>query len=77
MNCSNVVAIQLIYRNIDTDFFNFKQIKMKLYQLIAAILLAILFSTPLSAQKAQIKVGYDYEVSNGGQVRKNDYREVL
>lgn len=27
----------------------------------------------MSAQKAQIKVGYDYEVSNGGQVRKDDY----
>ena len=37
------------------------------------ILLAVLFATPLSAQKAQIKVGYDYEVNNGGQVRKDDY----
>lgn len=46
---------------------------MIIYQLIAAILFAILFATPISAQKAQIKVGYDYEVSNGGQVRKDDY----
>lgn len=37
------------------------------------IILAILFALTLSAQKAQIKVGYDYEVSTGGQVRKNDY----
>ena len=46
---------------------------MKLYRLIATVLLAILFSAPLSAQKAQIKIGYDYEVSHGGQVRKDDY----
>lgn len=37
------------------------------------IILAIIFALTLSAQKAQIKVGYDYEVSTGGQVRKNDY----
>lgn len=37
------------------------------------IVSAILFNLPLCAQKAQIKVGYDYEVSTGGQVRKNDY----
>lgn len=37
------------------------------------IIPAILFALTLSAQKAQIKVGYDYEVSTGGQVRKNDY----
>ena len=38
------------------------------------ITLVILFAAPiLSAQNAQIKVGYDYEVSNGGQVRKDDY----
>lgn len=35
--------------------------------------MAIIFALTLSAQKAQIKVGYDYEVSTGGQVRKNDY----
>lgn len=46
---------------------------MKLYRLIATVLLAILFSAPLSAQKARIKIGYDYEVSHGGQVRKEDY----
>lgn len=37
------------------------------------IIMAIIFALTLSAQKAQIKVGYDYEVSTGGQVRKNDY----
>ncbi len=37
------------------------------------IILAIIFALTLSAQKAQIKVGYDYEVSTGEQVRKNDY----
>ena len=37
------------------------------------IIPAILFALTLSAQKVQIKVGYDYEVSTGGQVRKNDY----
>ena len=46
---------------------------MKQYRLIATVLLAILFSAPLSAQKARIKIGYDYEVSHGGQVRKDDY----
>lgn len=46
---------------------------MKLYRLIPTVLLAILFSAPLSAQKARIKIGYDYEVSHGGQVRKEDY----
>lgn len=46
---------------------------MKQYRLIATVLLAILFSAPLSAQKARIKIGYDYEVSHGGQVRKEDY----
>lgn len=38
------------------------------------ILLAVLFATLLSAQKAQIKVGYDYEVNNGGRfVRTTTY----
>lgn len=49
---------------------------MKIYRLIALIFLALLFAIPFSAQKAQIaqiKVGYDYKVCNGGQVRKDDY----
>lgn len=49
---------------------------MKIYRLIALIFLALLFAIPFSAQKAQIaqiKVGYDYKVCKGGQVRKDDY----
>ena len=37
------------------------------------IILAFLFATPLFAQKARIKVGYDYEVNIGGEIRKDDY----
>lgn len=37
------------------------------------ISLAISCVTTLSAQKARIKVGYDYEVSIGGETRKDDY----
>lgn len=40
---------------------------------VAINLLAVLYVMPFSAQKAQVKVGYDYEVSNGGHVRKDDY----
>lgn len=47
--------------------------KMKIYSFIALVIPAILSVMPLSAQKAHIKVGYDYDVSTGGQVRKNDY----
>lgn len=46
---------------------------MKIYSFIALVFPAILSVMPLSAQKAHIKVGYDYEVRTGGQVRKNDY----
>lgn len=46
---------------------------MKIYSFIALVFPAILSVMPLSAQKAHIKVGYDYEVRSGGQVRKNDY----
>lgn len=46
---------------------------MKIYSFIALVIPAILSVMPLSAQKAHIKVGYDYDVSTGGQVRKNDY----
>ena len=37
------------------------------------ILILVLSFFPSFAQKAQIKVGYDYEVSNGSHVRKDDY----
>ncbi len=46
---------------------------MKIYSFIALVFPAILSVMPLSAQKAHIKVSYDYEVRTGGQVRKNDY----
>lgn len=44
---------------------------MKRIFLISIVYLMALLS--FAQQKAQIKVGYDYEVSTGGQVRKNDY----
>lgn len=46
---------------------------MKISRHITVFLLAISCAMPLSAQKAQIKVGYDYEVCIGGEIRKNDY----
>ncbi len=44
---------------------------MKRIFLISIVYLMALLS--FAQQKAQIKVGYDYEVSTGGQVRKSDY----
>lgn len=38
-----------------------------------SIMLTSMLSMPSSAQKAQIKVGYDYEVKINGQTRKDDY----
>lgn len=46
---------------------------MKISRIITVILLAITCAIPLLAQKAQIKVGYDYEVNIGGEIRKDDY----
>lgn len=46
---------------------------MKISRHIIVFLLAISCAMPLLAQKVQLKVGYDYEVNIGGEIRKNDY----
>lgn len=46
---------------------------MKISRQIIVFLLAISCAMPLLAQKVQLKVGYDYEVNIGGEIRKNDY----
>lgn len=46
---------------------------MNISRHIAVFLLTTSCAMPLSAQKAQIKVGYDYAVCIGGEIRKDDY----